>query len=302
MRRRLRSRARASPSCPAGSFRRARRPCRAAAPAPVARAGALRSSVRLSLLRLMLRKYALSLPMNGGPHARVSSPLPGCSILITRAPMSASSIVQYGPESTRVKSRTVMPASGAVEGISDHSRNRRPMVTRSLRRAYAVCTSPPPSWQMAISSSRSRPAGSGRSRSPADRRADRPAGSSIGSTTGDLATAWRCATSFSRLPARPGGNRARGVAGSDPGAPDVVWRDARAHQHVRKRGSLRRGVPAIDIERRIRFGDAVRLHPRERGLERFTRLERGQDVVRRAVDDPAESRRLSRSAASREPD
>jgi hypothetical protein len=42
----------------------------------------------------MLKKYALSPSRNGGPHARVSSPLPGCSILMTRAPMSASSIVQ----------------------------------------------------------------------------------------------------------------------------------------------------------------------------------------------------------------
>jgi len=31
----------------------------------------LRSSARLSLLRLTLRKYALSRPTNGGPHARV---------------------------------------------------------------------------------------------------------------------------------------------------------------------------------------------------------------------------------------
>src|SRR5688572_8279400 len=73
---------------------------------------AFRSSVRLSLLRLMLRKYALSAPTKGGPHARVSSPRPGCSTLMTRAPMSPSSIVQYGPERTRVKSSTTMPASG----------------------------------------------------------------------------------------------------------------------------------------------------------------------------------------------
>ena len=61
----------------------------------------------------MLRKYALSPLTNGGPHARVSSPRPGCSILMTRAPMSARSIVQYGPDSTRVKSRIVTPSSGA---------------------------------------------------------------------------------------------------------------------------------------------------------------------------------------------
>src|SRR5687768_11413281 len=72
----------------------------------------LKLSVTLSLLRLMPRKYALSPAMNGGPQARVSSPLPGCSTLMTRAPMSPSSIVQYGPDRTRVRSRTVRPASG----------------------------------------------------------------------------------------------------------------------------------------------------------------------------------------------
>jgi hypothetical protein len=33
----------------------------------------------------MLRKYALSPLTNGGPQPRVSSPFPGCSILMTRA-------------------------------------------------------------------------------------------------------------------------------------------------------------------------------------------------------------------------
>ena len=70
------------------------------------------------MLRLMLRKYALSPLTNGGPHARVSSPRPGCSILMTRAPMSASSIVQYGPDSTRVKSTTVN--AGERRGVSRH--------------------------------------------------------------------------------------------------------------------------------------------------------------------------------------
>src|SRR5262245_51429986 len=50
--------------------------------------------------------------MNGGPHPRVSSPFPGCSILTTRAPISASNIVQYGPDRTRVRSRTLMPSRG----------------------------------------------------------------------------------------------------------------------------------------------------------------------------------------------
>lgn len=40
------------------------------------------------------RKYALSVPMNGGPQCLVSSPRTGCSILMTRAPRSARIIVQ----------------------------------------------------------------------------------------------------------------------------------------------------------------------------------------------------------------
>src|SRR4029453_16432128 len=42
----------------------------------------------------------------------MSSPPPGRSILITRAPRSASRRVQYGPARTRVRSRTVSPSSG----------------------------------------------------------------------------------------------------------------------------------------------------------------------------------------------
>src|ERR1044071_9973979 len=56
--------------------------------------------------------------MNGGPQARVSSPTPGRSILITRAPMSASCMVQYGPDSTRVKSTTINPSSGCIRSTS----------------------------------------------------------------------------------------------------------------------------------------------------------------------------------------
>src|SRR5262249_48394344 len=80
----------------------------------------------LSLLRFTLRKYALSPSRNGGPQARVSSPLPGCSTLITRAPMSASSIVQYGPDSTRVRSRTVMLSSGSLWSFLSRSPLKAP--------------------------------------------------------------------------------------------------------------------------------------------------------------------------------
>src|SRR5690242_4790989 len=74
--------------------------------------GALRFSVTLFLLRLTDMKYVDSPPANGG-QPRVSSPLPGSSILMTSAPMSPSSMAQYGPASTRVRSSTRMPFSGA---------------------------------------------------------------------------------------------------------------------------------------------------------------------------------------------
>src|SRR4029077_4063934 len=45
----------------------------------------------------------------GGPHARVSSPAPGRSTLITSAPRSASIWVHQGPVSTRLRSNTRMP-------------------------------------------------------------------------------------------------------------------------------------------------------------------------------------------------
>jgi hypothetical protein len=49
----------------------------------------------------------------GGPQARVPSPSGG-STLITAAPRSARSIVQYGPASTVEQSTTTMPASGPL--------------------------------------------------------------------------------------------------------------------------------------------------------------------------------------------
>ncbi len=48
-----------------------------------------------------------------------------CSILRTLAPMSARSIVQYGPDSTRVKSSTVSPAKGGGEAGAELRRGGR---------------------------------------------------------------------------------------------------------------------------------------------------------------------------------
>src|SRR5205814_6693542 len=80
-------------------------------------AGAFRFRVMLFLLRLTDMKYVVSPEMNGG-QLRVSSPLPGSSILITSAPMSARIMEQNGPARTRVRSRTRMPESGLGFGTS----------------------------------------------------------------------------------------------------------------------------------------------------------------------------------------
>src|SRR2546428_94471 len=47
---------------------------------------------------------------NGGPMTRIGSPPSGSSILITSAPMSASSMEPYGPASMRERSRTRTPS------------------------------------------------------------------------------------------------------------------------------------------------------------------------------------------------
>src|SRR5690349_15561092 len=79
-----------------------------------------RSRVRPSLLRLTQSKYALEPSVHGGPHDRVSSPVPGRSTLTTVAPRSASVMVASGPARTRLKSATTSPDSGplTVEELS----------------------------------------------------------------------------------------------------------------------------------------------------------------------------------------
>src|SRR4051794_24568863 len=74
--------------------------------------------------------------MNGGPHARASSP-PSCfSILITSAPMSPRIMPAIGPATACPISITLMPASGPFMAflLSD-SRHRPP---RFARRAVLV--------------------------------------------------------------------------------------------------------------------------------------------------------------------
>ena len=70
---------------------------------------------------------------------------------------------------------------------------------------------------------------------------------------------------------------------------DVMRRDDAAHQHVDERRGLRGRVPAVDIERRIGFGDAARLHLGERVVELDAALELGQDVVAGGVDHAAKA-------------
>ena len=72
----------------------------------------------LRLLRFSARKPAANRSDSREPIRRVSSPPPGRSILITSAPMSASSIVHIGPAMICVKSRTLTPASAPLECLS----------------------------------------------------------------------------------------------------------------------------------------------------------------------------------------
>src|SRR5262249_60472244 len=70
--------------------------------------------------RLPVRTQVASPPTKGG-QVRVSSPLPGSSILIPSAPMSPSIIAQKGPARTRVRSSTRTPASGPLAFGTDSS-------------------------------------------------------------------------------------------------------------------------------------------------------------------------------------
>src|SRR6478736_9790792 len=75
-------------------------------------ASSLRSRAKLVLPRLSMRKDVLS-PSTMGGKRRAFSP-PGCSILITSAPDSASINVAKGPGSSVVKSTTRRPDNGCI--------------------------------------------------------------------------------------------------------------------------------------------------------------------------------------------
>src|SRR5436190_13665809 len=75
----------------------------------------LRSTTIPCLPRLTALKAGLSLP-RAPAMLRVESPAGG-STLMTRAPISASNIAQYGPAITWVASRTTMPSSNVAWDI-----------------------------------------------------------------------------------------------------------------------------------------------------------------------------------------
>src|SRR4051794_32650411 len=66
--------------------------------------------VRLRLLQLSIVKYSESTSGRSRSWLRVTSPRPGCSILMTSAPIQASSCVQTGPACTCVMSTTRTPS------------------------------------------------------------------------------------------------------------------------------------------------------------------------------------------------
>src|SRR3989338_1704072 len=78
--------------------------------------GLVRSRTMPSLPRLTALNAGLS-PLRAPAIDRVESPAGG-STLITRAPMSASNIAQYGPAMTWVASRTTMPSSNLAWDIN----------------------------------------------------------------------------------------------------------------------------------------------------------------------------------------
>jgi len=69
----------------------------------------------LSLLKFIDEKYS-DLPFAKGPNARESSPVPGISTLIMRAPSWLRIIVLKGPARTRDKSTITTPCSNRLSG------------------------------------------------------------------------------------------------------------------------------------------------------------------------------------------
>ena len=63
------------------------------------------------------RPWSRGAATNGGPQPRVSSPAPGASTLMTRAPRSPNIIVACGPASARDRSTTSVPVRGPFAAV-----------------------------------------------------------------------------------------------------------------------------------------------------------------------------------------
>jgi hypothetical protein len=82
----------------------------------------------------------------GGPQVRVSSPLPGRSILITSAPRSARVCVHQGPASTRDRSSTRIPSRAVHAPLSGNRIIGRCPVSRGRRAVQHRAGRLQPDW------------------------------------------------------------------------------------------------------------------------------------------------------------
>ena len=180
---------------------------------------------------------------------------------MTRAPRSASCIVQYGPDSTRVKSMTSQTVEWthgerfmAVARVALTASNRDEIAEQrvgGLLEPAAQLTDRDLAEQSVCSTS-----ALAMPRRPASR-------SRLGQF--DQAhrgrdAAWRCLRGGDEADARGlspcAAIASRAVAVSDAFTFDRLRRHARAHEHVGQRRRLCRRIPAVEVEGGIRFGDA----------------------------------------------
>ncbi len=216
--RRLRSRARASPSFPAGSSRRGRRPCRAARRARCRRGRCFEVERQALLVAVDAQEVrALAAEERRTPRARVVALARLLDLDDARAHVGE----QHRAVRTGQHAREVEDGDAGewrvMDGHIDASRVSQCVVRWSRGRsgaAYAVCTRPPlQAGRWRSRSRRSRLSARGRSRVAAADQAEevvRPEAADRSRRTGDLADAWRVQRASTVCPARPGGeSRAR---------------------------------------------------------------------------------------------
>ena len=156
-------------------------------------------------------------------------------------------------------------ASRLARGVRIVTRSRQQRV-RGLRQAAAPLTDRDLSEQIGLEHQRVRPCPS----RPASRSS---AGELVRFARGDDAPSrsrLRGRDEFQAPPVRRRACRARAAVrcAECPSRRTACGVMPRAEQHVGERRRLRRGVPAVDVERRIRLGDALGLHARQRRVER----------------------------------